>query len=355
MTWSTSSVACRRAKPPSSASRGSASRRPRPATPRAGACRSPSRRGWWRARSTSPRSKRRRAAPCANLRGASLGAAARSALSGALRSRTGVHDEKWKSKRAHRRCVRQSHPAAGRGGGADQIPRQRRALAQARCDHSARACGAGPWRRTRAEGAVGGATGVETGHQSCTSNVCAILASRCFLLLRHAMAAEGEKKAFSLPDKSKLELAIPAGWQDELKANQATKGQQGPAADTIVSPRNGALRGFVTPVARQKPGASADTAIRMRDSVQQARQGEASAASLFAGGTPHWRSGPVLLLCDHREPKPGEFKYLKQGMLWLATGGAFSISPTTRRRKWGSRRSRAEERLAIAPDSRPRP
>ena len=146
-------------------------------------------------KSTSPRSKRRRAAPCANLRGASLRAAAASALSGALRSRTGVHDEKWKSKRAHRRCVRQSHPAAGRGGGADQIPRQRRALAQARCDHSARACGAGPWRRTRAEGAVGGATGVETGHQSCTGSKRAALSwLRAAFFCRHGAYGRGRRE-----------------------------------------------------------------------------------------------------------------------------------------------------------------
>jgi hypothetical protein len=134
------------------------------------------------------------------------------------------------------------------------------------------------------------------------------------------MAAEGEKKAFSLPDKSSLELAIPAGWQDELKANQATKGRQGPAADTIVlKPRNGApFEVFVTPVAGQKPGASADTAIKMRDSVQKSADKVKSSAAEPYLPVEHLTGAPgpgYYFSATDREPKPGEFKYLNQGML----------------------------------------
>ena len=134
------------------------------------------------------------------------------------------------------------------------------------------------------------------------------------------MAAEGEKKVFALPDKSKLELAIPAGWQDELKANQATKGRQGPAADTIVlKPRNGApFEVFVTPVAGQKPGASADTAIKMRASVQQSADKVKPSATeqylpveqLTGASAPGY-----YFSATDREPKPSEFKHLTQGML----------------------------------------
>ena len=121
-------------------------------------------------------------------------------------------------------------------------------------------------------------------------------------------AADGEKKSFELPDKSKLELTIPAGWKDELKEKSIA-----------FSPRDGApFRVSLTPVARQKPGASADTAIQMRHSVQQAADKvKPSAVEQYLPvealtGAP----GPgYYFSATDREPKPGEFKYLMQGML----------------------------------------
>ena len=135
-----------------------------------------------------------------------------------------------------------------------------------------------------------------------------------------AMAADGEKKAFALPDNSKLELTIPPGWKEELKANQASKGNKGPATTTVaLTPREGApFQVVVTPVARQKPGASADTAIKMRHSVQQ------GADKVKPGATEQYlpveqltgAPGPgYYFSATDREPKPGEFKYLTQGML----------------------------------------
>ena len=123
-----------------------------------------------------------------------------------------------------------------------------------------------------------------------------------------AVAADGEKKSFPLPDNSKLELAIPAGWKDEAKEKSI-----------VLSPPEGtAFRVVVTPVARQKPGASADTAIRMRDSVQQAADKvKPSALEQYLpvealSGAP----GPgYYFSATDREPKPDEFKYLTQGML----------------------------------------
>lgn len=123
-----------------------------------------------------------------------------------------------------------------------------------------------------------------------------------------AMAADGEKKAFALPDNSKLELPIPAGWKDEPKEKSIA-----------LSPREGApFQVVVTPVARQKPGASADTAIKMRLSVQQ------GADKVKPGATEQYlpveqltgAPGPgYYFSATDREPKPGEFKYLTQGML----------------------------------------
>ena len=66
-----------------------------------------------------------------------------------------------------------------------------------------------------------------------------------------AIAADGEKKAFPLPDNSKLELIIPLGWKDELREKTIA-----------LSPREGApFQVVLAPVARQRPGASADTAV----------------------------------------------------------------------------------------------
>ena len=129
-----------------------------------------------------------------------------------------------------------------------------------------------------------------------------------------AVAADGEKKAFALPDNSKLELTIPAGWKDELKTNPKSA-----PATIALAPRDGSpFQVSVTPVARQRQGASTDTAIKMRASVQQAADKVKPGAmeqylpvEQLAGA-----AGPgYYFSATDREPKPGEFKYLTQGML----------------------------------------
>lgn len=124
-----------------------------------------------------------------------------------------------------------------------------------------------------------------------------------------AIAADGEKKAYPLPDNSKLELTIPPGWKDELKEKTTI----------ALSPREGApFQVVVTPVARQRAGADADTTIKMRHSVQQAADKiKPSAVEEYLAveqllGAP--RPGYYFSATD-RDPKPGEFKYLTQGML----------------------------------------
>ena len=123
-----------------------------------------------------------------------------------------------------------------------------------------------------------------------------------------AVAAEGEKKAFTLPDNSKLELAIPAGWQDEPKEKSIA-----------LTPREGApFQVVLTPVGRQKAGASAGTAIQMRQSVQAAADKiKPSAAEAYLPAEPLTGApGPgYYFSATDREPKPGEFKHLTQGML----------------------------------------
>ena len=143
-----------------------------------------------------------------------------------------------------------------------------------------------------------------------------------------AIAAEGEKKVFALPDNSKLELSIPAGWKDEVKASQGTKANQ--ASTVALTPQEGApFQVHVTPVARQRQGASADTAIKMRSSVQEgADKVKPNTLEQYLPveqltGAP----GPgYYFSATDREPKPGEFKYLTQGMLLVGdVVVAFSI------------------------------
>jgi hypothetical protein len=123
-----------------------------------------------------------------------------------------------------------------------------------------------------------------------------------------AIAADGAKKAFALPDNSKLELTIPAGWQDEPKEKSI-----------FLTPREGAqFKVVITPVARQRPGASADTAIQMRQSVQEAADKVKPGALeqyLTVEGLAGAAGPGYYFSATDREPKPGEFKYLTQGML----------------------------------------
>lgn len=135
-----------------------------------------------------------------------------------------------------------------------------------------------------------------------------------FAIATTAIAAGGEKKAFALPDSSKLELAIPAGWKDELKPNAG----KAPPSITL-TPREGApFQVVLTPVGRQRPGTSADTAIGMRQSVQDsADRVKPSAVEPILTAEPLTGApGPGFYFsATDREPKPGEFKYLTQGML----------------------------------------
>ena len=146
-----------------------------------------------------------------------------------------------------------------------------------------------------------------------------------WLLFSVAIAADGEKKAFPLPDKSSLELTIPAGWKDELKEKSIA-----------LTPRVGApFQVVLTPIARQRPGTSADTAIRMRQSVQDAADKVKPSAveSVLTAEALTGAPGPgYYFSATDREPKPGEFKYLTQGSCSSATWFFPSpSSPTTGR------------------------
>ena len=134
-----------------------------------------------------------------------------------------------------------------------------------------------------------------------------------------AIAADGEKKAFTLPDGSKLELTIPAGWKDEPKEKAIA-----------FTPRDGApFQVVVTPIGRQRPGTSTDTAIQMRQSVQQAADKVKPSAvePILTAEALTGAPGPgYYFSATDSAPKAGEFKYLTQGMLLVGDAiVAFSV------------------------------
>ena len=135
-----------------------------------------------------------------------------------------------------------------------------------------------------------------------------------FAVLWLAVAAEGETKHYALPDKTSLELSIPAGWQDEVK-----EGESGTPPTIFLTPREGPrFQLLVTPIWRPRPEVPVASAEQIRQSVQRAAdQVKPQAAESFlpvqeltgAKGPGYYFSA------TDKAPKPDQFKYLTQGML----------------------------------------
>ena len=127
-----------------------------------------------------------------------------------------------------------------------------------------------------------------------------------------AAAAEGETRKYPLPDKSTLELTVPAGWQDEARAKEG----QNPAV-IFLTPREGAaFKVFIIPVGRAKPDAG--TAAQMRASVQQAADKVKPQVAEPILTVEEFKGAPgqgYYFQATDAAPKPEEFKYLSQGML----------------------------------------
>ena len=135
-----------------------------------------------------------------------------------------------------------------------------------------------------------------------------------FAVLSLAIGADGETKRYALPDKTSLELTIPAGWQEEVK-----QGETGTPPTVAFTQRAGAaFQVFVTPIWRPRPEVPVASAEQIRQSVQRAAdQVKPRAAESFlpleelSGG-----KGPgYYFSATDKAPKPEEFKYLTQGML----------------------------------------
>jgi len=132
--------------------------------------------------------------------------------------------------------------------------------------------------------------------------------------LSFAIAADGETKRYALPDKTNLEVTIPAGWQDEVK-----QGESGTPPTIAFTPRAGpTFQVFVTPLSRSRPEVPVASAEQIRNDVQRAadRVKPQAAESYLPVEELTDAKGPGFYFsATDKAPKPDDFKYLTQGML----------------------------------------
>ena len=127
-------------------------------------------------------------------------------------------------------------------------------------------------------------------------------------------ASAQEERRYALADHGHLVLAVPAGWKDHV-------GRADPNLPPTILLRPGSgpvFQVLVTPIWPMKPGIARPTPQALKASVLKAAEGVKSQALEKAfdaielkGRAAH---GYYFKATD-RAPKPGEFKYLSQGML----------------------------------------
>ena len=133
-------------------------------------------------------------------------------------------------------------------------------------------------------------------------------------LLAVALSAVVQAKDYPVPDKTTLQLAVPAGWKDEVR-----EGERGYPPTIIFTPREGKpFQVLVTPISRPRPDVPVPTGEQIRDSVQrvadqmktQAAEKELPVVELKGANGPGY-----YFSATDKAPLPDEFKYLTQGML----------------------------------------
>jgi hypothetical protein len=134
------------------------------------------------------------------------------------------------------------------------------------------------------------------------------------LLVAVALSAVAQGKDFPVPDKTTLQLAVPAGWKDEVH-----EGDRGYPPTIIFTPREGKpFQVLVTPISRPRPDVPVPTGEQIRDSVQrvadqmkpQAVEKELPVIEIKGASGPGY-----YFSATDKAPLPEEFKYLTQGML----------------------------------------
>jgi hypothetical protein len=128
------------------------------------------------------------------------------------------------------------------------------------------------------------------------------------LLAGPALAAPPVNRHFALAGQGQLLLTEPASWQDKLNPSA-----EGTPPSILITPRGGG--GFelhLQPVYATAPGAAAPENAQIRATVAAAESVEQTLAlHEIVGDT---GSGYYFSATD-RAPKPGECKYMIQGML----------------------------------------
>jgi hypothetical protein len=132
-----------------------------------------------------------------------------------------------------------------------------------------------------------------------------------------AVAADTVAKRYALPDKSSLQVMMPAAWKDEVRQRQP-----GVPPTIVFTPREGAsFQVLLTPIRRPRPDMPLATPEQVRASVQraaddaksQAVEGTLPLAEIEgASGTGYYFSA------TDKAPAQGDYKYLTEGMVQVA-------------------------------------
>lgn len=151
--------------------------------------------------------------------------------------------------------------------------------------------------------------------RSPTVSRCGVFAVAALALLQLTVA-QAQERRYPLADRGTLVLAVPGGWEESIGRRDALTPptiQYRPAAGAP-------FRVLVTPIWPMKQEMALPAAREMRQSVLKAAEalkGQALEKSFEAIELKGPAASGYYFRATDRAPKPGEFKYLAQGMLAL--------------------------------------
>jgi len=131
-----------------------------------------------------------------------------------------------------------------------------------------------------------------------------------------AYAEERETRSYPLPDYGNLQLKVPTSWQDKI-----SQPSNRPFPTITFIPRSGtSFQILLTPMWATRPGAVMPGSMEIKQSVERAA-GNAKSQSVEKELPIKELKGTSVagyyFSATDRAPKPGEFKYMTQGMLRL--------------------------------------
>ena len=135
-----------------------------------------------------------------------------------------------------------------------------------------------------------------------------------WLLAGSGVAADGVEKRYPLPERGALVVSVPAGWKDEVRQ----KDKALPPTIFFRAGQGKPQQVMVTPIRRARTDVPPFSKESVRQNVERGVEAVKAQAlekeirlTEFQG-----RSGPGYYFeATDRAPKPGEYKYLRQGML----------------------------------------